>query len=75
MLFNAMQESPTSRHFVLDCPHANLELHLPADDDSKDAEVLAMMVKQVKRAIREDVLTGKAEEMCMCEPKGWRGVR
>lgn len=75
MLFNAMQESPTSRHYVLDCPHANLELHLPATDGSKDAEVLANMVKQVKRSIAAEVWSGRAEEACDCQPQGWRGVR
>lgn len=74
MLFSAHQAAPHSRYFVLTCPHATMEHYAEADDDAHDAEMLGSMVKAVRRTVAAEVWAGRAEEMCTCEPKGWKGV-
>jgi hypothetical protein len=72
MLFAAAQDTPTTRLFVLDCPHINWQIDREYTDDSHDAEVLGTMMIQVRKIMAEAVMSGKTEEMCTCEPKGWR---
>lgn len=66
----AVQDTRTTRRYVLDCPHATTELRLYRDNPLDDIIVLSSLVERHQQAFNSspDCTT----EQCGCEPKSAR---